>query len=272
MPRTGYNVAVAARKKTPAPPKPRLPRFSPTRLSLYLFCPRAYALQYDQGLRWGFTSPAASFGGSLHRALQAFHAEGGAASLSPEQLKEKLAETWSAAGYASEEQAAEYLGAAEQVLEQHHAASLEPGRETLATEITVQRRYDDVVLFGKLDRLDRRPDGALEVIDYKSSRRIATEEDVRASLAMTLYQVLVWREHEGVPVHTTILNLRTGDRASVLRGPEELAGEEQRILGLARTILADAEKLTAPGAQCRGCPYPRVCPEGRGWLKANGAA
>ncbi len=31
---------------------PRLPRFSPTKLGAYRACPRAYAFQYDQGLRW----------------------------------------------------------------------------------------------------------------------------------------------------------------------------------------------------------------------------
>jgi RecB family exonuclease len=248
------------------PRLPKLPRFSPTRLEAYRFCPRAYSFQYDQGLRWGGTSAGQSFGGSLHRALQGFHGEGGAQAVSVEDLKQKLAATWSAHGYGSPEEAAAAQQEGERLLEQHHAHASEEGRTTLAVECTVQHRYEDVVLFGKIDRLDRRPDGALEVIDYKSGRRIPTEDDVRGSLAMALYQMLVARNHPGVPVVTTLLHLRSGQTASVARSEDELREVEAGALALARQILADREKLPCPGDQCRDCPYPRVCPSGSLWL------
>src|SRR5436853_7034673 len=51
----GKETEVPARQPRPAPrqPAPRLPRFSPSRISLYLFCPRAYFFYYHRGLRWG---------------------------------------------------------------------------------------------------------------------------------------------------------------------------------------------------------------------------
>ena len=257
---------MAARK----PAAPKLPRFRPTRLNAYRFCPRAYAFQYEDGLRWGGTSASQSFGGSLHRALQVFHQEGGAKALSVDDLKQQLGFTWSAHGYGSAEESAAALAEAGRLLEQHHAqAASEPGRVTLAVERTVQWRHADVVLFGKIDRLDRRPDGALEVIDYKSGRHVPTEADVRASLAMALYQLLVAREHPGTPVFATLLHLRTGQTASVGRSDDELREVEQEALGLARQILADRDKPAEPGVNCRDCPYPRLCPPGRLWLARN---
>lgn len=253
----------------PSPKSPRLPRFSPTRLNLYRFCPRAYLFQYERGLRWGGVSSAQSFGGSVHRTLQAFHERGGAGAVSLDDLKTELAGRWSDAGYGSAEEAAAFRAAGEAMLSRHHDAAAEPGRVTLANEVTVQRRYETYVLFGKIDRLDRRPDGALEVIDYKSGRRVYGEDDVRASLAMTVYQLLVAREHPGVAVYTGILNLRTGDSAFVLRSDAELDAVEAEVAALVGTILGDAEKAPLPGAQCAECPYPSVCPEGRAWLRAH---
>src|SRR5436189_6460915 len=69
-PRTGMN------RRSPPNRRPGKLRLSPTRLRLYLFCPKAYQYYYVRGLRWGEISPASSFGGSLHRALQAFHEAG----------------------------------------------------------------------------------------------------------------------------------------------------------------------------------------------------
>ncbi len=252
-----------------APKAPRLPRFSPTRLNLYRFCPRAYAFQYDRGLRWGGSTAAQSFGGSVHRTLQDFHDRGGAEAMSPDELKARLAERWSSAGYGSHEEAAEARAAGERLLEQYHQASREPGRVTVATELTVQRRYDDFVLFGRVDRLDRRPDGALEVIDYKSGHRPVTDDEVRQSLAMTVYQLLVAREHPGEPVYTSIVNVRRDERASVLRTGEELDEAEREVRELVRLIVTDDRKDPTPGPQCRRCAYPSICPEGLAWLRAH---
>lgn len=251
----------------PAPKSPRLPRFSPTRVNVYKFCPRAYLFQYDQKLRWGGTNSAQSLGGSVHRTLQAFHERGGAGAVSLDELKTELAGRWSDAGYGSAEEATAFREAGEAMLTRYHLAATEEGRTTLGNEVTVQRRYETFVLFGKIDRLDRRPDGALEVIDYKSGRRVFTEEDVRNSLAMTVYQLLVSRDHPGVEVYTGILNLRTGDSAFVLRNAAELDEAERAIGELITAILADTVKAPRPGDGCRECAYPSVCPEGRAWLR-----
>src|SRR4051794_20300905 len=154
-----------------------------------------------------------AFGGNLHRVLQSFHDRGGAEQVPLEELLTHLRERWSDAGFASAEDAAAHLAAGEALLERYHASAPEPGRSTLWTEKTVQHPYADFVLFGKVDRLDRRPDGSLDVIDYKSGRLTVCEEDVRSSLALGIYQLLVAREKPEVPVHASILCLRSGEIA-----------------------------------------------------------
>jgi RecB family exonuclease len=256
-------------KKARKPAVPRVPRFSPTRINLYLFCPRAYHFYYNQGLKWGGMSAGYAFGGTLHRTLQAFHERGGAEHVSVDELLGQLRERWSDVGYRSSQEAQAHLQAGQALLEQYHSRSAEPGRETLWTEKTVQRRYEDFILFGKVDRLDRRPDGSLEVVDYKSGRLTVSEEEVRDSLALAIYQLLVAREYPGTPVHTGIFCVRTCESATVLRTPEELDELEREVSDIVRRILRDEELRALPGPQCRDCVYPRVCPPGRQWLRAN---
>lgn len=254
------------RRPSPSPPPAKLPRFSPTRIALYLFCPRAYAFYYREGLRWGGITAGHSFGGNLHRTLQAFHDRGGNEQVSLDDLLQELRERWSDAGFATPEEAADHLAAGEQLLRQYYERPQDVGRETVWTEKTVQHRFDDFVLFGKVDRLDRHADGTLEVVDYKSGRLTVTEDEVRESLALKVYQLAVARENPGVPVRAGILCLRSGVSASVLRTAEELDQLEVEIAGTVRALLANAEMAPVPGPQCRNCVYPRVCPEGRRWL------
>jgi RecB family exonuclease len=258
-----------SRTSTRAPRPPRLPRFSPTRLSLYILCPRAYSLYYQAGLRWGSFTPGFAVGTSLHRTLQSFHDRGGAGQVPLVELQETLRAHWNAAAFSSAAEAAAELASGEAALERYHALETEPGRETLWTEKTLQHRYDDYILWGRIDRLDRRPDGSLEVIDYKSGRRTTSEEEVRASLALQVYQLLVARENPGVPVYAGIHCVRSGDHAAVKRSDEELNVIEAELGKLVPRILADEQMAATPGWPCRDCAYPRICPPGREWLATH---
>lgn len=251
------------------PTAPRLPRYSPTRIALYLFCPRAYRFYYDRGLKWGGATAGNTFGGNLHRVLQHFHERGGPAEISAEELIAELRNRWTTAGFASAAEAETELATGEAVLLQYYQSALEAGRVTLWTEKTVQHRYEDFVLFGKVDRLDRRADGSLEIVDYKSGRRTVSEDEVRSSLALKIYQLLVARMHPGVPVHTGIHCLRSGQCVTVKRSNTELEELEREIIEIVHSIMTDREMTARPGEQCRTCVYPRICPLGRDWLRRH---
>ena len=104
-----------ARRPAPAR-RPGKPRLSPTRLRLYLFCPKAYHYYYVRGLRWGEMTAASSFGGSLHRALQAFHQAGTLTPPSVEDLLEGFRGSWNTAGYRDTAEEAEHQQAGEEIL------------------------------------------------------------------------------------------------------------------------------------------------------------
>jgi putative RecB family exonuclease len=244
---------------------PGKPRLSPTRLRLYLFCPKAYHYYYVRGLRWGEMTAASSFGGSLHRALQTFHQAGSLAPASVEELLEGFRSGWTTAGYRDSAEEAEHQEAGEQILRQYFEAAPIDGRETLLVERQIQWEYADYLLIGKIDRLDRLPNGELEVIDYKSGRREVTEEEVRGSLAMAIYQLILARRHPESPVLATILCLPTGATASVRRTGAELDELEQELGQVAARLLAEIEYAPTPGPHCARCAGERICPAS--WTK-----
>ncbi len=236
------------------------PRFSPTRLRLYLFCPKAYHYTYVRGLRWGAMTAATSFGGSLHRALQAFHEAGALTPPSVDDLLESFRGSWTAAGYDDPAEEMRHREAGEQILRQYFEAARVSGRETVLVERQVQWEYPAFWLTGKIDRLDRLSGGELEVIDYKSGRREVTEEEVRASLAMAVYQLIVARRYPETPVLATILCLPTGASATVRRADAELAEFEREIDQVAGRILAEIDYAATPGPHCAHCAFERICP------------
>ncbi len=253
--------------RSPPARRPGKLRLSPTRLRLYLFCPKAYHYYYVRRLRWGEMSAANSFGGSLHRALQEFHAAGPLAPVSVDALIESFRTRWTPAGYQNREEETAHREAGETILRQYFETAPAAGRETVLVERQVKWEYADYILTGKLDRLDRLPGGELEIIDYKSGRREVSEDEVRGSLAMAVYQLIVARLNPGTPVRATLLCLPTGASATVHRTPEELDEMEREIGAVAARLLAESRYEATPGPHCARCAFERICPAA--WTKEN---
>lgn len=180
-----------------------------------------------------------SFGGSVHRALHDFHAAGGHQTQTSEQLIEHLRETWVGTGYPSRVEETEHLELGRRILKDYYE-NAQSGSITLLMERQIREDMGDFVLIGRIDRLDERPDGVLEVIDYKTGRESVTEEEVTNDLAMSVYQLLVRRRYPGKNVVATIHCLRSGQSASAQLSDAEIVELEKMI----RLVVADMLRIT----------------------------
>ena len=248
-----------ARSGAPKPErKPRKPELSPTRIRTYLSCRMMYRLDYLDKLGRFYHKARAgyAFGTSLHQTLQTFHEQGGAQTVSRDELVKNLDTGWVSAGYDNPEHERQQREAAAVILENYHAAMLDrpPVVRTFLTEKMLKYDMGRFVLTGRIDRIDEHEDGSLEIVDYKSGRRSVTEEDVRNMLAMSIYQLLTKRLNPDRPVTATIHALQTGDSATVGLTGEELQELEDELRCLGGEILdADFESVKPE-------PLPDVCP------------
>ncbi|HEV2471987.1 MAG TPA: PD-(D/E)XK nuclease family protein, partial [Chthonomonadales bacterium] len=195
----------------------RKPVLSPTRINTYLECAVKYRYIYlDKIGRYYLRARSYySFGSTLHQVLQGFHESGG--EQSSDEMAQALHAGWIDAGYQSAEQEAEHLAAGEQIVRAYHAGYAERETqqiETIATEKSIRFDMGPFVLAGRVDRIDRHPDGLLEIIDYKSGRMEVTPEEIAADLAMSCYQLILRRLFPAQQVTATIYCLRNGATAT----------------------------------------------------------
>jgi len=251
--------------------KPRKPEISPTKLRMYLECPLMYKLVYITRVGRYYYKPniGDSFGGSLHRALNDFHSAGGHDTHTPEQLAERLRNTWIGTGYGSAEEENEYIQAGIKMLVEYYETTKSAASTVIFTERQLKYDMGDFVLIGRIDRLDERADGVLEVIDYKSGRASVTEEEVADDLAMSIYQLLVKKNYPKKRVIATIHCLKTGRTASAELSDDELAELEDMVRGVAAEMLAmdeNTEVLPLRKNICDGCSFFKIC-ERQGWAE-----
>jgi putative RecB family exonuclease len=246
----------------------RVTFLSPSALERYRQCPRLYRFLYVDGLwRLSRSSAVQSFGTSVHAALREFYRlPVGRRSLRV--LLELFRRLWVRDGYRDKEQQQRererglealraWYGRADTTVVPH------------ATELGLQAAWGDIVLKGRLDRVDADTGRGLVVVDYKTSRQPATQDAADADEALTIYAALVERRL-GRPVTRLVLDyVVAGEQVVTERPPEVLRERLGDVLATAATLRADQEFVPRPGPWCAGCDLLRRCPEGQ--LEVAGA-
>jgi RecB family exonuclease len=149
------------------------------------------------------------------------------------------------------------------------AAEVEPGLEPVAIELGVRLELDDVVIGGRVDRIDALPDGTLRVVDYKTGKYPPNDEQARAEdLAAAVYARGASTAFAGMPVSTVeYLHLATMERLTFDLAEDVVARAIEGVASLAREVHA-AETSRAFTARpvprvCRWCDFLALCREGQ---------
>lgn len=238
----------------------KLPVYSPTKLSAFLECSLKYKFLYVEkiGRFYYRPNPGNSFGGTLHRVLESVH-KPGTGETSLDELLARYGEMWNGTGYAGVEEESTFKAEGERILRLYHATFVPSDARVLLTEKQVKWEMGDFVISGRLDRMDEHPDGALEIIDYKSLRTSMTEEELRNSLAMSLYQVIVSHLYPERRVFASIHCLAGGKKVSAELSSEELQEVEERTRTTVDSIANAVEYLPKQSRDCVECDFHRLC-------------
>jgi len=258
----------------------RLYPCTPTRLASWLDCPRRYRMTYldrpppPKGPPWAHNS----LGASVHNALAGWWRLP-FARRTMAAAGDLLDGGWIDQGYASDEQSAQWRESARGMVERY-TATLDPATEPLGVERTVGARTEQIVLSGRVDRLDERRgpggDRVLAVVDYKTGRRALTQDDARTSMPLALYALAAARMFRTVCRLVELHHLPTASVhawehsdegiARQLRRAESIAAEcadaDERFRAGLPTAEVDGVFPPRPGPACGWCDYRLQCPEG----------
>ena len=140
----------------------------------------------------------------------------------------------------------------------------------LERELKLTEDLGEIVVRGILDRMDRRPDGGLVIIDYKTGSAPPERFALPAFFALKIYALLVQRQTGRTPVELRLMYLGNSTVYSIEVDRNTIEAIERQILALATTIRAAVEEDNfppKPSALCRWCAFQDLCPEGQAYAK-----
>jgi RecB family exonuclease len=231
---------------------PRASAYSPSRLQVFQACHRRYYYQYVIKLPTR-REAAQSVGISLHGALEEVEKAGGVALTGLDGALALLASRWEGEGFATPEDEQEARQRAEALLAAYLARFGEGPGKPVMLEKKLEAPYHGVPFLGIVDRVDRLPDGSLELIDYKSGRAEVTEA-VKQQLA--IYRHLVTSTTGEAPRSVAIHHLATNARIPV---DADWTGLLDRAAEGARAIEQEEDFDPQVGRHCGWCDFNHRC-------------
>ncbi len=122
------------------------------------------------------------------------------------------------------------------------------------------------VLAGIIDRIDKNQ-GEYEIIDYKTSKRMPSQDGVNSNLQLSLYSLGLqkrWPHIKPEDIKLTLYFVKHGEKLSTTATHEKTEATKKDILGTIREIETRIDEKKdfepMPSALCNWCAFKPMCP------------
>ncbi|KKS37868.1 MAG: hypothetical protein A3G49_02015 [Candidatus Sungbacteria bacterium RIFCSPLOWO2_12_FULL_41_11] len=133
-----------------------------------------------------------------------------------------------------------------------------------------EKKQETHVLSGKIDRIDKLPDEFYEIIDYKTSKRLPSQESVDNDLQLSIYSLGVqkkWPHLKPEQIKVSLYFLKHSEKLTSTRTADSIEKTKNDVIDTIGQIRNKLEKKETfepiPSPLCDYCSYRSVCPAWR---------
>jgi DNA helicase-2/ATP-dependent DNA helicase PcrA len=228
-------------------------------LDLYLTCPLKYKFRRVFGIPQEPTINQ-RFGILIHNVLERFHKEEGEAGEDGlGRLMDLFEAGWRRAGFGTSDDELQFRDRAREAMRLYWK------RESVAEgePVWLERKFDIEIgchhVRGRVDRVDRLPDGSHELIDYKTGER-KSEADLESDLQLALYRLAAREAWDLEAARGSYYYVLDADKVAAPVRPGDSERVERTVLEVGEGVLGqDFEPRPSPTV-CGWCDYRLICP------------
>jgi DNA helicase-2/ATP-dependent DNA helicase PcrA len=229
-------------------------------LGLYLTCPLKYKFARVFGIPQEPTINQ-RFGILIHNVLERFHKEDDdqAGEEGLNRLMGLFEAGWRRTGFGSSDDELQFRDRAREAMRLYW----ERESESEGVPVWLERKFDirigDHYVRGRVDRVDRLPDGSHELIDYKTGER-KSEAELENDLQLALYRLAAREAWEVEAKSASYYYVLDADKVAAPIRPDDAERVERTVLQVGEGVIGqDFEPRPSPTV-CSWCDYRLICP------------
>jgi DNA helicase II / ATP-dependent DNA helicase PcrA len=196
------------------------------------------------------------FGIVVHQVLERYHA-GNMQSL--DEMTELLEAGWRRSGFGFSDEERQLHGKARAALERYWERWRADPAEPVWFERQFSFRLGPHMLRGRVDRVDRLPDGQYELIDYKTGRP-KTPAQLRDDVQLAVYALAAREAWDLEASQQSYLYVLDDEKVPLPPSAVDREWVSDTVLAVGEGILAQGFEPTPSYAACSMCDYRIVCP------------
>ena len=196
------------------------------------------------------------FGIVLHQVLERFHQGTGGGR---EELFDLFEASWRRAGFGDSDDELQFRERALDALERYWERLRDDEGEPVWFERSFSFRLGPHLLRGRVDRVDLRPDGSYELIDYKTGKA-RSEDQLREDVQLSVYQMGARESWQLETSAQSYLYVMTGEKVPVEHSQEQLDRVRATIGDIGDGIMRQDFQPTPSHEICSFCDYRIICP------------
>ncbi|HWA52251.1 MAG TPA: ATP-dependent DNA helicase [Patescibacteria group bacterium] len=248
---------IAENKKDENNARLKINYLSYSQIETFEICPLHFKLKYILKIP---TQPiaAASFGTSIHNTLRDFYESKKNAE---KDLLKLFKKNWIHEGFLDKKQNQEFFDKGKKYLKDFYKLQFDKNKlPTFLEQDFVIPISKDLKVGGRIDRVDKLPDGTIEIWDYKTGMNVPTQKEIDRNLQLTIYALAAQDLFKKKPekVKLSLYYFENQKKITTVRTKSDLIKAKEEILRIKKEI--EKSEFKCSGSMlCEFCEFKMFC-------------
>ena len=135
----------------------------------------------------------------------------------------------------------------------------ETKNEIVDIELPFDVKIGDITFTGRIDRLEKNPDGKFEVVDFKSGKTVKSKNKAKTDVQLNIYAKAVEKLKGELPVKASLFYVEKDKMVEYAVTEESVNETIDTIKDMTKEILSENFTATPSYNACMFCSYQSIC-------------